>query len=48
MYTCVFIYTKKNLPTQFTETEQISTVYTLRKTLRSKAFNHKEFIDIIY
>ena len=48
MYTCVFIYTKKNLPTQFTETEQISTVYTLRKTLRSKAFNHKEFIKTLY
>ena len=34
---------KKNLPTQFSKTEQISTGYTLTKTLRSKIFNHKEF-----
>ena len=35
---------KKNLPTQFNKTEQISTVYTLTKTIRSKIFNDKEFI----
>ena len=27
---------KKSLPTQFNKTEQISTVYTLTKTIRSK------------
>ena len=37
---------KKNLPTQF-RTRQISTVYTLPKTIRSKAFNHKEFIKTL-
>ena len=35
---------KKNLPTQFNKTEQISTIYTFTKTIRSKIFNHKEFI----
>ena len=35
---------KKNLPTQFNKTEQISTVYTLTKIKRCKIFNHKEFI----
>ena len=38
---------KKNLPTQFNKTEQISTVYTLTKTIRSKIFNHKEFIKTL-
>ena len=38
---------KKNLPTQFKKTEQISTVYTLTKTIRSKIFNHKEFIKTL-
>ena len=35
---------KKNLPSQFNKTEQISTVYTLTKAIRSKTFNLKEFI----
>ena len=45
---------KKNLPTQFNKTEQISTVYTLTKRRESKIFNYKEFIktlgtkDILY
>ena len=34
---------KKSLPTQFNKTEQISTVYTLTKIIRSKTFNHKQF-----
>ena len=38
---------KKSLPTQFNKTEQISTVYTLTKTIRSKIFNHKEFIKAL-
>ena len=38
---------KKNLPTQFNKTEQISTVYTLTKTIRSKIFNLKEFIETL-
>ena len=38
---------KKNLPTQFNRTEQISTVYTLIKTKRSKIFNHKEFLKTL-
>ena len=38
---------KKNLPTQFNKIEQISTVYTLTKTIRSKIFNHKEFIKTL-
>ena len=38
---------KKSLPTQFNKTEQISTVYTLTKTIRSKIFNHKEFIKTL-
>ena len=38
---------KKSLPTQFNKTEQISTVYTLIKTVRSKIFNHKEFIKTL-
>ena len=38
---------KKNLPTQFSKTEQISTVYTLTKTIRSKIYNHKEFIKTL-
>ena len=33
-----------DLPEQFMKTEKILTVYTLTKTLRSKKFNHKEFI----
>ena len=37
----------KSLPTQFNKTEQISTVYTLTKTIRSKIFNHKEFIKTL-
>ena len=38
---------KKSVPTQFNKkTVQISTVYTLTKTIRSKIFNHKEFIKI--
>ena len=38
---------KKNLPTQFSKTEQISTGYTLTKTLRSQLFNHKEFMKTL-
>ena len=38
---------KKSLPTQFNKTEQISTVYTLTKTIRSKIFNHKDFIKTL-
>ena len=38
---------KKSLPTQFNKTEQMSTVYTLTKTIRSKIFNHKEFIKTL-
>ena len=38
---------KKNLPTQFNKTEQISTVYILTKTIRSKIVNHKEFIKTL-
>ena len=38
---------KKSLPTQFDKTEQISTVYTLTKTIQSKIFIHKEFIKIL-
>ena len=38
---------KKSLATQFDKTEQISTVYTLTKTIRSKIFNHKEFIKTL-
>ena len=34
---------KKNLPTQFNKTKQISAVYTLTKTIRPKIFNHHEF-----
>ena len=35
---------KNDLPEQFMKTEKILTVYTLTETLRSKKFNHKEFI----
>ena len=35
---------KKNLPTQFNKTEQISTVYALTKTIQCKIFNRKEFL----
>ena len=38
---------KKSLPTQCNKTEEISTVYTLTKTIRSKIFNHKEFIKAL-
>ena len=38
---------KRNVSTQFSKTEQISTVYTLTKTTRSKIFNHKEFIKTL-
>ena len=38
---------KKNLHTQFNKTEQISAVYTLSITIRSKIFNHKEFIKTL-
>ena len=38
---------KKNVPTQFNKTEQTSTVYKLTKTIRSKIFNHKEFIKTL-
>ena len=38
---------KKNLPRQFNKTEQIPTVYTLSKTIRSKMFNHKELIKTL-
>ena len=38
---------KENLLTQFNKTEQISTVYTLTKTIRFKIFNHKEFIKTL-
>ena len=37
----------KNLPKQFNKTEQISTVYTLTKTIRSKIFNQKELIKTL-
>ena len=33
---------KKNLPTQFNKTEQISRVYTLTKRTQSEIFNHKK------
>ena len=38
---------KKNLATQFKKAEQISTVYTLTETIRSKIFKHKEFIKML-
>ena len=39
---------KKNLSTQLNKTEQISTVYTLTKTIRFKIlFIHKEFIKTL-
>ena len=40
---------KKNLPTHFNKTEQISTVYALTKryNLQSKIFNHKEVIKTL-
>ena len=38
---------KKILPTQFNKTEEISTVYTLTKTIRTKIINHKEFIKTL-
>ena len=38
---------KRNLSTQFKKTEEISAVYTLTKTIRSKVFNHKEFIKTL-
>ena len=38
---------KKNLPAIFNETEQISAVYTLTKTIRSKIFNHNEFVKTL-
>ena len=38
---------KKSLPTQFNKTEQISTVYTLTKTIQSNIFNHTEFINTL-
>ena len=38
---------KKNLPTQFNKTEQISTVQALTKTIRSNIFNHEEFIKTL-
>ena len=38
---------QKNLPTQFNKTDQISTVYTLTKTIRSEILNHKEFIETL-
>ena len=38
---------KKLLLTQFIKTEQISTAYTLTKTIRSKMFNHKDFIKTL-
>ena len=38
---------KKNLPTQFNKTKQISAVYTLTKTIRPKIFNHQEFKKIL-
>ena len=38
---------KKSIPTQFNKTEQISTVYTLTKTIPSKIFNHQEFIKTL-
>ena len=38
---------KKNLPVKFNKTEQISTLYISTKTIRSKIFNHKEFIKTL-
>ena len=38
---------KKSLPTQFNKAEQISTVYTLTKTIRSKIFSHKKIIKTL-
>ena len=37
----------KNLPIQFNKTEKISRVYALTKTIRSKIFNHKQFIKTL-
>ena len=37
----------KDLPTQFNKTEQISTVYTLTKTILYKIFNHKESVKAL-
>ena len=39
---------KKNLLTKFNKTEQISTVHTLTKAIRSKIFNRKEFIKTLH
>ena len=39
---------KKNLLTKFNKIEQISTVHTLTKAIRSKIFNHKEFIKTLH
>ena len=38
---------KKNLLTKVNKIEQISTVHTLTKAIRSKIFNHKEFIKTL-
>ena len=38
---------EKNLLAHFNKSEQISTVYTLTKTIRSKIFNHKEFLKTL-
>ena len=38
---------KKNLLTQVNKIDQISTIYTLTKTTRSKISNHKEFIKTL-
>ena len=38
---------KKNLPTQFSKTEQISIIYTLTKTIQSNMFNQEEFIKAL-
>ena len=38
---------EKKLPTQFNKRQQISTVYKLTKIIRSKIFNHKEFIKTL-
>ena len=38
---------KKKLTTQFNKTENISTVYTLTKTMRYKIFNQKKIIKTL-
>ena len=39
---------KKNLRTYFNKTEEVQTVYTLTKAIRSKIVNHEEFIKTLH